>query len=294
LISLNNNATAQCTYHASIGLLNEQSSKTLLECGKTRVSVKLITWHSAVSSEKQTKCKGDATMCRGTISRSAATIIACNWWCPIIAHATPINYVSQQRFVEVSASLSDPGENFSERVDAVAFEPFDVQLDRTFTNGESAASGHAGQTSEFQNDRIGASGTVVGETGPPVGTSSGSGHVLFAVAFRIETSLEYELRFAMEDVEFGSYRLTGPSLDHAGDVNMQPVLISSSGDLLPGDYSFLVEIQNGGTAEGFTGAFDFDFAVVPEPTSWAGVGGAVYLVPVLMRRHRRIRRYKRA
>jgi hypothetical protein len=200
-------------------------------------------------------------------------VVVCVSSVQMTADAIPITYVTQQRFVEVSAYLSDPGESLSERIDATDFEPFDAQIDLTFDNGESAASGHAGQSSRFLEDRITASGSVAGSTGPPVGTSSGAGNAFFAVGFQIEAQSQYQLRLMLDDIELGSYELTGPSLNHIGEVSIQPVSIIETGDLQPGAYSFQIDVKNSGVAENFTGTFELDFSVVPEPTSlfWIGL-----------------------
>ncbi len=180
--------------------------------------------------------------------------------------AEPISYRSQNRFVEVWASVA--GEPFSDRVDAVEFSEFDVRLDRSFSNMEGAASGRAGQQSTLSAGEMSASGTASGTTGPPVGTSGGSGNSSFSVDFSIGQASPYTLDLDLSS-EFGSYSLVGPGL-HFVDPNanfFQPVSLHDEGMLPPGSYSFDIFISTGAAAEGMLGTYDLRFVVVPEPDS---------------------------
>ncbi len=202
------------------------------------------------------------------------------------ANAAAITYVAQERFVRVQANVA--GEFFSERIDAPDFQTFDVELDRTFANAIGFASGFASQTSQLGDDRMTASGSASGTEGPPAGTSGGGGTVSFEVTFQIETQTEYDLRLNLFS-EFGSYSLTGPSLNHVNLTagSFQSISIVETGTLLPGDYSFQVEIATGAAGQGLTGTFDLDFVVVPEPTSSLFLCGSGASVCLLRRRRPR-------
>ena len=193
-----------------------------------------------------------------------------------------IVYVSQQRHVEASANVD--GKSFSDRIDAADFELFDKVLDRSFTYGEGFATGYASQTSSLGAEQITGSGRVSGTTGPPAGSSGGSGNTAMNVNFQIPNRAEYHLEFDVDVLELTSYSLVGPSINHVyngplGDTTS----ISETGELLPGDYSFQISIGQGAAASGIPGSFDLRFTVVPEPSCLALIG-VCGIVPLMRRR----------
>ena len=123
-----------------------------------------------------------------------------------------IVYVSQQRHVEASANVD--GKSFSDRSDAADFELFDKVLDRSFTYGEGLATGYASQTSSLRTQQITGSGRVSGTTGPPAGSSGGSGNTAMNVNFQIPNRAEYHLEFNVDVLELTSYSLVGPNINH--------------------------------------------------------------------------------
>ena len=126
----------------------------------------------------------------------------------------------------------------------------------------------AGQQSKLSEREIVASGSAAGTTGPPVGTSGGSGHSNFSVDFSVGQASPYSLDLSLSS-EFGSYRLVGPGLNFVDpSANFfEPITIHDEGMLPPGDYSFEVYISTGAAAEGMLGTYDLEFAVIPEPDS---------------------------
>lgn len=192
-----------------------------------------------------------------------------------LGRAGEIVYQAQNRFIE--ATLDFDGQ--SERRSAADFGHFENSI---------SAFGSASQTSTLLPNSIFAMSRVSGATGPPVGTSSGGGQSRLSVDFNIPHDSEYELDFTMRNVEFGSYRFSGSSLDLVDlEANfLRPVDIHESGPLLAGTYSFEVDISNGGAAEGFVGEFSLQFNVVPEPTAPLQMFGIAALVFLCYPRHR--------
>jgi len=186
--------------------------------------------------------------------------------CGVPALATEITYKSQSRYNYLT--FQSPDGNQSARDDASGFERFDSNLRRDFQSGESSASSSATQTSELLAMSIVANGSTTGSYGPPVGTSDANGQSHFEVDFSIDVATPYSLDLSSNNSETGQVRFVGPSFNIDQQVGLDggdPLSISETGTVQPGDYSLLINIFTAGGMDGTAGQYSLNFQLVPEP-----------------------------
>ena len=180
--------------------------------------------------------------------------------------ATEITYKSQSRYNKLTFQSGDGDQ--SARDDASGFDRFDSNLSRSFQSGESAASSSATQTSGFSAMSIVADGSTAGSFGPPAGSSNASGQSYFEVEFSIDVASPYSLDLSSDNSEYGQVRFVGPSFNIDQQVGVSggdPLSISETGTVQPGDYSLLIDINTSGFMNGTVGQYSLDFQLVPEP-----------------------------
>jgi len=185
--------------------------------------------------------------------------------CGIPAFATEITYKSQSRYNYLT--FESVNRNQSAKDGAVGFERFESNFSRDFQSGESAASSSATQTSELLAMSIVANGSTEGSWGPPAGSSNASGQSYFEVDFSIDVASPYSLDLSSNNSENGQVRFVGPSfnIDQQVGIGSEPLSISETGTVQPGDYSLLINISTSGAMEGTVGQYSLNFQLVPEP-----------------------------
>ena len=196
-----------------------------------------------------------------------------------IAEGQSITYLSENRFVlsEISevVDIDQTGQIFETTTttdSANGFGSFSSELLDEFTPRVFAS-----QTSALTFNSLTATATVDGfgaNSSGEIGSRMVDGTANFEAVFDLSEPTSYSLNFLEGGfVEFGNFSVTGPSLNINENIGVfgrfDDLSLSQSGVLEAGTYEFNIQINNGSTAEGMAGSFDFDFQIstVPEPSS---------------------------
>ncbi len=180
------------------------------------------------------------------------------------AQVGPIQYVSQDRWVEASGFETDPEtgkmKDVKSSVAAFGLEDFDILL----ALGNTGPPGVAQQTSILGRSTITAIG--MGAGGKYLQQWWSLGHSEFSVTFAVEKPLEFEFSgfAAFETNGVGMVSLEGPSssLVFAGTYSNPKVEFQETGILEAGEYT-LFAIGTGGGNPGGSGRYSLTFDVAP-------------------------------
>lgn len=210
--------------------------------------------------------------------------------------AALINPVSQQR--TVSASAGSPDGNDSNSDSAPDFGVFDTSVSAHVSGPNGDIDATASQLSVILGDRVTGEGAVTGGSNSPF--PGGEGHSSFSLTFDLFQSVDYQINFFLRSFSsigdsgeaIGFLELSGGPANETilrFDVNGQEPQIESgpvNGVLAAGRYNLQArtDLYPMGFSSDF-GTFDFDFAVVPEPSTTVLLGFG--LTTLAARRRRR-------